>query len=221
MYDEESPLSPKLLAAHLFYRALLNVPSLVTTWWSECKDRQLTTAVATMTMRNFSPVLVAAELSHVKDPDVAAELSGENWAIKVSSATNEVAAAFTVDDQEMEIVIKLPADYPLHGVEVKEVRRLGVEENRWRGWLLAVQQIVTSQNGRIVDGLSIFKKNVTNHFENQTECAICYSIISVTELSLPKKRCKTCKNRFHAGCLYKWFNTSHSSSCPLCRSDFI
>lgn len=28
-------------------------------------------------------------------------------------------------------------------------------------------------------------------------------IISVMDGSLPKKPCKTCKNRFHAGCLYK------------------
>jgi len=68
----------------------------------------------------------------------------------------------------------------------------------------------------------MFKKNVTLHFEGQVECAICYSyapffavlyawllidvecsIISVMDGSLPKKPCKTCKNRFHAACLYK------------------
>ena len=31
------------------------------------------------------------------------------------------------------------------------------------------------QNGRIVDAISLFKKNVALHFEGQTECAICYS----------------------------------------------
>jgi hypothetical protein len=52
------------------------------------------------------------------------------------------------------------------------------------------------------------------------ECAICYSyvsslivsgfalmlvdrIIEVTDGTLPKKPCRTCKNRFHASCLYK------------------
>ncbi|EJD05481.1 uncharacterized protein FOMMEDRAFT_103536 [Fomitiporia mediterranea MF3/22] len=220
-YDTETRLSPRLLAAHLFYRALLNVPSLIASWWTGCKDRQLVIAVSNLTTKYYSPVLIAAELQHVKDPAGVAELSGENWNVKVAAGVGEVAASYTVDEQVMEIAICLPRDYPLHGIEVREVQKLGVEENRWRGWLLAVQQIVTSQNGRIVDGLSIFKKNVTHHFENQTECAICYSIISVTELSLPKKRCKTCKNRFHAGCLFKWFNTSHTSSCPLCRSDFI
>lgn len=34
---------------------------------------------------------------------------------------------------------------------------------------------VVSQNGHIVDAISLFKKNITLHFEGQTECAICYS----------------------------------------------
>ena len=79
------------------------------------------------------------------------------------------------------------------------------------------------QNGRIVDGLALFTKNVTLHFSGQVECAICYSyafhhltrlsallicvcshrIISVMDATLPQKPCKTCKNRFHASCLYK------------------
>jgi hypothetical protein len=46
------------------------------------------------------------------------------------------------------------------------------------------------------------------------------SIISLTDRTLPTKPCRTCKNRFHASCLFKWFNSSHSSSCPLCRSLF-
>lgn len=145
VYDPESPLSLKLLAAHLFYRALLNVPSLISAWWSGCKDRQLSTAVVNLTTRNFSPVLIAAELAHVKDPDVAAELSGENWSVRVASATNEVTFAFLVDEQQMDIGIRLPTDYPLHSVEVKDLRRVGVDERRWRSWLLGVQQVVTSQ----------------------------------------------------------------------------
>lgn len=31
------------------------------------------------------------------------------------------------------------------------------------------------KNGRIVDGLTLFTKNVTLHFSGQVECAICYS----------------------------------------------
>lgn len=92
------------------------------------------------------------------------------------------------------------------------------------------------QNGLILEALTVFKKNVALHFEGVVECAICYSyvwnhsddynadknfsIISLTDRTLPTKPCRTCKNRFHASCLFKWFNSSHSSSCPLCRTLF-
>lgn len=75
------------------------------------------------------------------------------------------------------------------------------------------------QNGSITDGLSSFRRNVTGALKGQTECAICYSIISA-DRQLPQKRCPTCKNLFHASCLFKWFKTSNASTCPLCRNAF-
>jgi hypothetical protein len=51
--------------------------------------------------------------------------------------------------------------------------------------------------------LTLFKRNVSLHFAGVTECAICYSIISVNDRSLPNRSCKTCDNSFHASCLYK------------------
>ena len=119
-------------------------------------------------------------------------LVDDNFSVKVAGSINEVVASYSVDDHQLEIKMKIPADWPLHKIEVKDVKRVGVDENRWRAWILAVQQIIWSQvfvfyfyfqsgmltywkNGTIVDGLSLFKKNVTLHFEGQVECAICYS----------------------------------------------
>ncbi|KAJ7636847.1 hypothetical protein FB45DRAFT_907475 [Roridomyces roridus] len=221
LYESGSPWSFQVFAAHLYYRALLTVPSLIYNWVLDCKDRQLSSSIATYTSLHFSPVIIRSELTHVKSPQVTADLVDENLTIKVAAAVNEVVASYLVDEHQLEIKLKIPSDWPLHKIEVKDVQKVGVEERRWRAWILAVQQILWSQNGRIVDGIGLFKKNVTLHFEGQVECAICYSIISVMDGSLPSKPCKTCKNRFHSGCLYKWFSTSHSSSCPLCRSDII
>ncbi|KAJ6608207.1 hypothetical protein B0H10DRAFT_2068569 [Mycena sp. CBHHK59/15] len=221
LYESGSPWSFQVLAAHLYYRALLTVPSLIYNWVLDCKDRQLSSSIATYTSLHFSPVIIRAELAHVKSPAAIAELVDDNLSIKVAPAVNEVVASYLVDEHQLEIKLKIPSDWPLHKIEVKDVQRVGVEETRWRAWILAVQQTLWSQNGRIVDGIGLFKKNVTLHFEGQVECAICYSIISVMDGSLPRKPCKTCKNRFHSGCLYKWFSSSHSSSCPLCRSDII
>ncbi|KAF8268005.1 hypothetical protein EI94DRAFT_1728947 [Lactarius quietus] len=221
LYEPENPLSIRLLAAHVYYRALLTIPSLVRSWLVDCKDKNLSTSVTTYTATHFSPVIIDTELAHIRSPEGLEELSAENLTVKVASAVNEVTAAYNVDEHQLELTLKIPSDWPLQRVTVKDSKRIGVTESRWRGWLLGVQQIVWSQNGRIVDAISLFKKNVALHFEGQTECAICYSIISLSDGSLPRKPCKTCKNRFHASCLYKWFNTSHSSSCPLCRSEFM
>ncbi|KAI0305195.1 hypothetical protein B0F90DRAFT_1702407 [Multifurca ochricompacta] len=221
LYDPEIPLSIRLLAAHVYYRALLTIPSLIRSWLVDCKDKNLSTTVTSYTATHFSPVIIDTELTHIKSPEGLNELNAENLTIKVANAVNEVTAAYNVDEHQLELTLKIPNDWPLQRVTVKDSKRIGVPENRWRGWLLGVQQIVWSQNGRIVDAISLFKKNVTLHFEGQTECAICYSIISLSDGSLPRKPCKTCKNRFHSSCLYKWFNTSHSSSCPLCRSEFM
>ncbi|KAJ3784444.1 hypothetical protein GGU10DRAFT_357775 [Lentinula aff. detonsa] len=211
-------------AAHLYYRALLTVPSLIYNWVVNCRDRQLSSTIAAYTQSHFSPVLIRAELEHVKSPEAQSEFaSDENpLSVKVASGVvNEVTASYLVDEQQLEIRLRIPGDWPLHRIEIRDTKKVGVDDNRWRAWILGVQQTIWAQNGRIVDGLTLFKKNVTGHFEGQVECAICYSLINVNDGSLPKKPCNTCKNRFHAGCLYKWFNSSHSSSCPLCRSDIL
>jgi hypothetical protein len=52
----------------------------------------------------------------------------------------------------------------------------------------------------------------------QEECLICYSIIQPTSGQLPRLCCRTCRKRFHGGCLYKWFKSSGKSNCPHCQS---
>ena len=145
--------------------------------------------MATYTSSYFSHVIIQDELALVKNPSVAADLQDEAMTVKVAFAVGEVSASYLVDEQQMEIGIKMPPDFPLRGIEVKDVKRLGVDERKWRAWLLGVQQVTTQvsqtpssqycanmlQSGRIVDGLLQFKRNVKLHFEGQVECAICYS----------------------------------------------
>ncbi|KAK0191944.1 hypothetical protein F5146DRAFT_1102178 [Armillaria mellea] len=213
LYEPDEAFTLQVLAAYLYYRALLDIPSLIHSWVLDCKDRQLSSTFTSYTSTHFSPVIIRTELVHVKSSEAATELEDDTFKIKVAPNISEVVASYLVDEHQLEMKIKIPTDWPLHKIEVKDIKRVGVDEKHWRSWMLG--------NGRIVDGLGLFKKNVTLHFEGQVECAICYSIISVMDGTLPQRPCKTCKNRFHGGCLYKWFNTSHSSSCPLCRSDMF
>ena len=62
--------------------------------------------------------------------------------VKVASAVNEVAAAYSVDEHQLEIKLRIPGDWPLHKIEVRDVKRVGVDENRWRAWVLGVQQTI-------------------------------------------------------------------------------
>lgn len=51
--------------------------------------------------------------------------------------------------------------------------------------------------------MTVFKRNLNLHFSGVEDCTICYSIISAQDRSIPTKQCRTCKNKFHASCLYK------------------
>lgn len=143
MYSADAPVCLPLLAAHLYYRALLLVPSLIRNWLLECRDRQQSSTVTTYTSTYFSPAIIRAELAQVKDPVQAAELPDENFSIKVASAINEITAAFVVDEHSLELKLRLPQDFPLHTIGIKDSNRVGVTENRWRAWILGVQQILT------------------------------------------------------------------------------
>lgn len=76
------------------------------------------------------------------------------------------------------------------------------------------------QNGALAEAIGIWKRNFDKEFEGVEECPICYSVIHTTNHGLPRLACRTCKHKFHSACLYKWFSTSHKSSCPLCQSPF-
>ncbi|KAG6844999.1 hypothetical protein H0H87_001771 [Tephrocybe sp. NHM501043] len=152
-YEAGSKFTLPILAAHLYYRALLTIPSLIHTWVTDCKDRQLSSGITNYTSQCFSPVIIRTELAHVKSPESSALLVDENFTIKVASSVNEVVASYSVDEHQLEIKLKIPTDWPLHKIEIKDLKRVGVDENRWRAWILAVQQIIWSHNGRIIDGL--------------------------------------------------------------------
>ncbi|KAI9622296.1 hypothetical protein H4Q26_015334 [Puccinia striiformis f. sp. tritici PST-130] len=215
---ESTSLKPIPLAAYVYFLALRTVPSQIRSWWEDCRNKQLSMSVVSFISRQFSPILISQELGKFKEPATIQLLSDENMSIKVSPVIKEVKVTYTVDEESMEIVVRIPSDYPLQPVEVLDIRKVGIPDTTWRAWLLVVQQSIANHNGSIAEAIGLFKKNISLHFEGVEACAICYAIISVVDRSLPSKACRTCRNRFHPSCLYKWFSTSHGSSCPLCRS---
>ncbi|XVF46152.1 hypothetical protein PTKIN_Ptkin03bG0003900 [Pterospermum kingtungense] len=210
------PVKVAALAGATYGLMLRMLPAYVRGWFSDLRDRSTSSLIESFTRTWCSPPLIANELSLIK----TANFADENFSVSVSKSANEVVATYTKDETGMDLIIRLPASYPLRPVDVDCMRSLGISEVKQRKWLMSMMLFVRNQNGALAEAIRTWKRNFDKEFEGVEECPICYSVIHTTNHSLPRLACKTCKHKFHAACLYKWFSTSHKSSCPLCQSPF-
>ncbi|XP_075088640.1 E3 ubiquitin-protein ligase listerin-like [Nicotiana tabacum] len=204
------------LAGAIFGLMLCILPAYVRGWFSEIRDRSTSSAIEFFTRAYCSPPLIMNELSQIKK----ANFSDENFSVIVSKSANEVVATYTKDETGMDLVIRLPASYPLRSVDVDCTKSLGISEIKQRKWLMSMMSFLRNQNGALAEAIRTWKSNFDKEFEGVEECPICYSVLHTSNHSLPRLACKTCKHKFHSACLYKWFSTSHKSTCPLCQSPF-
>lgn len=217
---ESEERSMQWLLVHLYYLVLKYVPGLFRAWYIDCRSKQTRIAVESWTTKHYSPLIVSDSLDEVQnwaDNQEPPAMDEQELQIKVSKAAREVVAGYEVDEAQASISIKIPASYPIDNVVVASQHRVAVSEKKWQSWIMTTQGVITFSNGNIIDGLQVFKRNIVGALKGQSECAICYSIIS-TDKRMPDKRCTTCKNLFHRTCLYKWFQTSNQNTCPLCRN---
>ena len=142
------------LASYLFYRALVTIPASMRQYYESLKNRQLSLSMLNYVALHYSPVIIANEFASLREPYAMATLTEEGLNIKIvqgggatvaGASSSEVIAGYIVDEQPMEIGIRLPAEFPLKGVQIRDLRRAGVPENKWRGWLMSVQQTITSR----------------------------------------------------------------------------
>jgi len=191
-----------------------HLPALARQWWQGL-DRTAKEMVEKVTCSTVAPMLWREEARAI-----AGSEASDNMTLKVRDSVREVVATYTIDEGSMELVVSLPSNHPLGGLTVESGRRVGVDTGQWRKWMLQLTTFLTHQNGTILDGLNLWKRNVDKRFEGVEECYICFYILHGTNHQLPKLGCRTCKKKFHSACLYKWFSTSNNSSCPLCRNLF-
>ena len=209
------------LVIHICYLCLKNLPNLSKAWWRDACSRHLQKPIEAWIEKYISPVVIAAELATVIAWLPTQDATDTSLTVKVSLRAHELTASYPLDEQHMCIRIVLPSTYPLTPVIVESVHRVGIDEKKWRSWLLTTAGVInfSGTSGAIIEGLVAWRKNVTGALKGQSECAICYSVVSA-DRQLPNKRCGTCRNLFHGSCLFRWFRSSGSSSCPLCRNAF-
>ena len=216
------------LLSHLYYLTLLHAPHLAKDWHTNSCPRALKSRVESWTEKHISPLVISAELSTVAawTPPESTSENGQpiELAVKTHPRAREASASLPLDDTHVSIRVALPPAYPLAPIAITTSNRVGIDERKWASFLNVAKIVInfssTSQGlGRVVDGIASWRSNVLGALKGQSECAICYSVVS-EDRKVPDKKCGVCRNMFHGVCLYKWFQQSGGSSCPLCRNGF-
>ncbi|GIY92147.1 e3 ubiquitin-protein ligase listerin [Caerostris extrusa] len=212
-----SPSSEEIqsIACYVFSSVLRTVPASIRQWWANL-DKRSADVVNCFTSKYVSGLLCATEIQAVHEN----EKQFENLMVQARPGSREVIATYTIDDCAIELYVQLPVNHPLGPIKAERRGKVVIGQMEWRHWLMQLTTVLTYQNGSILDGLSIWKRNLDKKFEGVEECMICYYILHNSTLKLPKLSCHVCRKKFHSACLYKWFRTSNNFTCPLCRNEF-
>lgn len=138
------------LAIHLYYLSLKHLPALAKSWWIDLPGRQAAQTIEAWTERFISPLVVSDELDKVNEwIESGLQQDDANMKVRVSRKVKEITAGYEIDEQTMQIMIKLPGAYPLRQATVEGVNRVGVDEKKWRSWLLSTQGVITFSVSRV------------------------------------------------------------------------
>jgi hypothetical protein len=153
----------------------------------------------------------------VEDNLTTVSATGDNFSVTGNAKTGQITASLVQDEVAIDITISLPPAYPLKNVDVSCTRRIGVTEARWRRWVLQMIQLLSMQDGAVMDVALLWRSNITQELQGIEPCPICYCTLHTKTLKLPTFACPTCKHRFHPSCLHTWFKTSGKNKCVLCQ----
>ncbi|KAA0172261.1 hypothetical protein FNF28_00264 [Cafeteria roenbergensis] len=156
---------------------------------------------------------------------LAAQVRREGWTkgqfvVRCRPQAGEFTAEYAMDDVTLRLTVALPDDYPLRRAKVTFSAPAGVDARKWRRWELQLLTLLAAHNGHFADAVRIWKRNIDKEFEGVEPCPVCYSVISLGDKSLPRMTCSVCRSKFHSSCLFRWFQSSGDSKCPMCRSSF-
>ena len=66
---------------------------------------------------------------------ISAAKKSDNLSLKVRDSVREVVATYSIDEGSMELVVALPSNYPLGGLNVESGKKVGVESGQPSGSL--------------------------------------------------------------------------------------
>lgn len=194
------------------------VPAIIRSWWQNAKP-VLQSETEAFAAKYISPQLIARELARVSSWKASSSSAMDDFSMKAATI-GEVVATYTKDEVELQLTLKINAAHPLRPITVTMSHIKAVSEPLWRKWLLSMRTLLLTKDGTLLDAVLLWRNYLDQHFDGVECCPICYAIFQISDYSLPDLACKTCRNKFHRACLYKWFNSSHHNECPLCKTPF-
>jgi hypothetical protein len=210
------------LALLCFFRLTVVMPAVTRAWYQNDLTRQQKVNFGKFVETIVRPSSMERELQLIRDAQSAGRWNTAELEVRGHKANGgEVSACFIRDDARVEIKIRVPPQYPLKNVEVECVTKLCVPEAKWRRWSFQIIQLLGNQDGTIIEGVLLWKKNLENEFDGVEPCPICYSTLHYKSMSLPAMTCPTCSNKFHALCLSTWFKQSGKHKCVICQQPFF
>ena len=214
IYNEEFPREPLWYAANLLFRCIKAFPAAVRSW-HDGLPRDQSLGFTRCCKRFMSPLLIERELQRIRRG------SQGPLQLKVgqTSTSCTVGVRYQLEEFAFSLQLTLPSEYPLQPVGIEGGERLGISETKWRAWMLAVQTLL-GQNLAIIQVIQQWRANAERALEGVEPCSICYCVLQPSDRALPGPSCKTCRNKFHSACLYRWFKTGGSATCPMCRALF-
>ena len=220
VYDEIRFLADReqlqSLAAHATFRTVCTFPAMTRGWWSDCCDRNQKLRVSKFIEERVRTSLISREVGYVEVGLLNKRWDVDAFQVKGSIVSGEITGTLQLEDTKVEVKITLPPSYPLKNVEVVS-SKIGIADDRVRRWVLQIVQMLSLQDGAVVDALLMWKKNVEKELEGIEACPICYSILHPKSMGLPNLCCSTCSNKFHSACLYTWFKSSGKTKCVICQ----
>jgi hypothetical protein len=208
------------LATYALFRMVCTLPAMFRSFWSDDCNRVQKTRLNTFVEERVRVSLIKREIAMIALSASAGRWNPDEFTVKGSAVSGEVTAVLSRDETTVEIKVKLPASYPLKNVEVNCTSRIGVSDGRWRRWVLQIIQLMSMQDGSVVDAVLLWKCNIEKELEGVEPCPICYCTLHTKTLCLPTMACPTCNNKFHSPCLTTWFRSSGKSKCVICQQPF-
>ena len=205
------------------YRTIAVLPTACRSWYtSDLPTKSMKEELGAFVGSVVRPALLAREVILIDKARKMGRWTEEEMELKYTRLVNsgEMGITFCRDESRIETKIKLPPLFPLRKVEVETLSKLGLPEAKWRRWGMQVIQLLSCQDGTLIDGALLWKANIDTEFEGVDPCVICYSVLHHKSLSLPGLACPTCNNWFHHSCLHTWFKQSGKNKCVLCQQPF-